>query len=936
MCRIGEATNPGPRDSDAPPDLSIGCLNPTGLLGKSHLIASLPKPGPTIWAVSETHLTHPGMSKFRNELSFHKAGYHMHMGAQVPPRSQTISTVGGKHRGVGFLSTVQGRAMTATWPQAAWDDSRFHLACFQVGQRWIQGGVVYGYAVQPHNQQTQQATDAICRHVTDRLLYNSTGLRFIAGDFNQEDMVLPQMQEWADAGWVNVQAWAAMHLGKAVQPTCKGKTTKDHIYVSPELAMYLKDVKVEDDWFPDHSTVAAIFKALDAPPKLPLWRKPKQLDWQQTSNNKLSTAYITPEPAASSTERYTAIWQAAETAYKAAQDPNQPAPPTEFGRAQTLEVHWRQEYTSPPKKGREGEYQPTYHGVNLQHAQWLRQYRRLVNWQRLSDSTDLSPSKQAHKQQLWQSITTAAGFLPDFLTWWNQQADHPFPLSASEPTGQAIAAANFFHKHLENFENSLNKARRNGAKQRRQTDPNVIFADLRKDPPQPVQMLVNNPKAKIVQIDPVDQAVVVEPPQQWLPDQSARSNMHMKPIIYAEPDTLWLEDVQGLAVGDVIQQEQYIGGLTDLFACFGKEWSKRWDKHQDTDPSYWDPILDFAETILPKLEPQPYAPIDIDTWTKTLKKKSKRAATGPDGVSRQDLLKIPPAATQDLLDLLADVEHGHPWPQQLTTGFVISLEKVPGASTTGQFRPITLLPVPYRTWSSIRAKSLLQHLSQIAPQSCTGNLPGRQASQVWYHILCDIEKSQLAQGSMSGAVLDLIKAFNLIPRIPVFKILQILGIQPELAKAWSQALVQLERRFQIQQCVGPPQRSCTGFPEGCALSVVSMLAVNIVGHAYMTLRYPSVTLWSYVDNLEITGEAADQVTAAVQGLKTFSELMDVAIDDAKTYSWSVSAAERQALRAEALPTRLHARDPWGSHDVFHGFHKCHHSHKMPTSIAFVE
>ena len=911
VCRIGEAANPGPT-AQAPQVLQIGCINPTGLLGKSHLVASLPKPGPTIWAVSESHLTSPGMSKFRNELGFHKTGYHMHMGSPVPPRSQTISTVGGKQRGVGFLSTVQGRAMTQTWPTDEWMDNRFHLACFQIGQRWIQGGVIYGLAPQPHSQATKDYTDRQCQHVTERLVRQSSGLRFIAGDFNQEDGAINSMHQWADAGWINAQQWAAQHLGKEIQPTCKQNSTKDHIFLSPELAQYLRDVLVEDNTFADHAVVRAIFHDIERPPKLPLWRRPKPIDWHQVSQAQTAAHYTSPARTQDPTADYRAVWQAVEAAHQQAAAHKQlPQPAASYGRANTLEVHWRQEYSSPPKKGRQGEHQPAYHGIHMQHAQWTKQYRRLVNWERLCNQETNKPSAITHRQGLWESILQAAGFLPSFTQWWNHQPNTPCHMTQDEPMSQAAPIAAFFHSHLQAFEKNLNAARRQQARQRRQDNPQVIFNDLRKDPPQPVQMLVNNPASTIVAIDPVDQAVTVDPPQTWIPDQPARSKTIQKPIVFAENDTLWLDNVEDLQVGDTIQQEQYIGGVTELFQCFGEEWSKRWDKHRDTPITRWDPILDFAEAVLPRVAPMPYTPIDPATWKSTIKKKSKRAATGPDGVSRADLLNIPEQATEDILSIVTQVEQGRHWPQQLTTGFVISLEKVPGATRTGQFRPITLLPVPYRMWGSIRAKALLRHLSQFAPATCTGNLPGRQASQVWYNILCEIETSQLEQGTMTGAVLDLIKAFNLIPRIPVFKILQVLGISPEVATAWSQALIQLERRFQIQQCVGPAQRSCTGFPEGCALSVVSMLAINLVGHAYIKLRFPSVTLWTYVDNLELTGEDASEVSRAVQGLTSFTRLLDVAIDEAKTYTWSVSAAERQTLRAEALPTKLQARDLGG-------------------------
>ena len=494
----------------------------------------------------------------------------MQMGAPVPPRSQTISTVGGKHRGVGFLSTEPGRPMTSTWPKEAWQESRFHAACFQIGNRWVQGGVIYGHAVQPHCISTRQATDQQCQYLTDRLLHQSAGLRFIAGDFNQEAGVLDNMQTWAEAGWVNVQQWAQQTLDKPIEATCKQTTTVDHIYVSPELAMYLKDVFVEQDWFPDHAILRATFTALDSPPILPLWRKPQPLDWENITTAQVTQHYRAAEQQEDNTKQYRALWQAVEKAHQQAHSSKGiPMPTATTGRAATLEVTWRQEFSQPPKPGRAGEHQPSFHGINLKHAQWTRQYRRLIAWHRMCEHPQNKPNFQLHKKQLWHSIVKAAGFAPDFLTWWNTHHQAPCQLQ-TEPSQHSAEVAAFFHSHLQAMEHSLNAARRHGAKQRRKDDPNMIFRDVRRESPMPVQMLVHNPKATIVSIDQADQAIVVDPPQEWVADQPAKSKSMQKPVVYAEADTLWLHDVEGLEVGDHVQQDQYIGGLQELFHQLAK------------------------------------------------------------------------------------------------------------------------------------------------------------------------------------------------------------------------------------------------------------------------------------------------------------------------------------------------------------------------------
>ena len=64
----------------------------------------------------------------------------------------------------------------------------------------------------------------------------------------------------------------------------------------------------------------------------------------------------------------------------------------------------------------------------------------------------------------------------------------------------------------------------------------------------------------------------------------------------------------------------------------------RHDRLMDT---YWDPIVSFLEQSLgiqPTMELEPISP---EEWLNTLRKKKSKAATGPDGWARADLLAMP-------------------------------------------------------------------------------------------------------------------------------------------------------------------------------------------------------------------------------------------------------------------------------------------------------
>ena len=526
----GEAANPGPMPNG---DFSIGCINPTGLLGRGQLIADLPKAtGSSLWAVSETHLTAPGRAKFQKELKYHKAGYHLQAGADTPCRSNTATAIAGKHRGVAFLSTCPSRAMTATWPKQQWEESRFHASCFQVGSRWVQGGVVYGHAAQAETIATRTKTDQICQYITERLLQHSHGLRFIAGDLNQPDGALQNMLAWKEAGWVNVQQWALERLGKPIEVTCKNKTTKDHIYVSPELAQYLKDVEVQQDWFPDHAVLIAKFHPLGKPPQLPIWRQPKPMPWDDIPLEAIQYEYQKPESQQDLTASYAQVCTNVEAAAALALTAKHKALPDACkGRAKTTEVRWRQEYSAPLRPSREGEYQPTYHGLNIQHARWIRQYRRILNFTRLPP--EVTGNALTHRRKLWHSIKTAPGFAPCFAQWWMDNTRESLPVEA--PSHQiSVSICSHFHKHLQAFEKALNQQRTAAAKQRRVDDPMIIFRDLKQPPPQPVQMLLNRPTANITHVEDHECAIEVSQEKHWDTAIPLQTPVGQANIIHAE------------------------------------------------------------------------------------------------------------------------------------------------------------------------------------------------------------------------------------------------------------------------------------------------------------------------------------------------------------------------------------------------------------------
>eukprot|EP00435_Cladocopium_sp_Y103_P056616 s730_g19.t1 len=139
----------------------------------------------------------------------------------------------------------------------------------------------------------------------------------------------------------------------------------------------------------------------------------------------------------------------------------------------------------------------------------------------------------------------------------------------------------------------------------------------------------------------------------------------------------------------------------------------------------------------------------------------------------------------------------------------------------------------------------------------------------------------------------------------------LLGIPTQILHSWATALQVMERRFHIRGATGPPLRSCSGLPEGCGLSVVGMLLINVIADKWLSVRVPSCALWSYVDNLEITGASASTVQQGYAELSHILDMLDVPIDEQKTIFWSTDPTERSHLRASEQPVAYWTRDLGG-------------------------
>ena len=914
MClRIGEASHPVPKQFES--RITIGCFNPTGLLHKADTLDSLPHQGVSIWGVSETHLSKQGIAKFKQELSFRKSRFKFWPGAPAPLRSTAATALGGKQVGTGFITDVPSRSLHHSWPQESWNEARFTMNTFFVQGHWVHAAVVYGYAYRAESVEVRAMTDELMQHVVDRIGYAMKGKRIIMGDFNQLEGQLSTIECLKSMGWKEVQLLANERHNREISKTCKSTTTKDYIWISPELVPYFAEVETKS-MYSDHLTLCAHFRPFGPPSKVYLWRKPKPFDWKQNDLHLPENNFRTNLDETSDKIIKDIAKEFEDRIHDTmVQKAKGNLPHQQRGRSQTTEVVEFLEHNCPIKPSRSGEKKPTFDGHSLQHKQWFTQIRRLQCLIRSKHPESLR--QQVHQQREWRAVLQAAGFPCGFPKWWKKHHSKIYPAPDSLPDSvptkeQLIAIFLTFELEFQQLEKLLKGEMIRKARANRLLNPHKIFADVRKPPVSPVLLLDNSLKADIVQVDAENNVVTLDRPVSFDPSQPLTMGTSCFEIHSQQDKQLTLTEITDQVVpGVTFRQEKFVGELQEMFAAFGKEWSKRWDRHQNLPQDHWNPTLECFTRYFPSCPEQKFPEITIDLWRETLRKKKTRAATGPDAWSREDLLRLPDDLTGEILKLLSAIEQGKPWPITIITGLVCSLEKVAGAATVNQYRPITVFSIIYRTWSSIRAKQCLRHMLQFVPATCFGNIPQRTTTQVWLGIQSLIEQAAHDQSQLSGVMVDIIKCFNHLPRIPIIEVCCHLGIPTGTLRAWGLALCQMQRRFVIRGSVGPALTSSTGCAEGCGLSVVGMLAVNILVDFWVTTKLPQTTLWSYVDNLEVTAPKASDSLLALQTLSDILTALDLDLDQDKTFVWANSSGERKFLRDNNLTVKMWARDLGG-------------------------
>lgn len=383
-------------------------------------------------------------------------------------------------KGAAALAKHPTRAMPADLTDDIRLSSRAVVTATFLNDMWITIGTVYGESAGQWHPNQLDNNDRLLREVATRF---STGLRVLAGDFNNGETDLPFFGILEMHGFKDLQTLASERWGQAMQMTCKCSNRVDFCFISSELQALLTSVHVDQTVWPDHAVVAGRFRGgVRSMPRF-VWRQPQQFDRPQFQAEPLETI-----PPGSATAKYAEAWRLAEQS--AVEARCKPVRAACLGRACTLgprkvlgQAH------APLRAAREGEIQPQFFGTSTHLPNPL-----------------VTAKDPAHAAQVWGSIVRAKGFAPSFPEWW-ATLDHRahgapgvFPLTPpSFETASCIYDTCVIA--LRQLEKTLRANSRAYVRAKRQASPDLIFQDIKQISPDNVDMRIAPKQAKILDID---------------------------------------------------------------------------------------------------------------------------------------------------------------------------------------------------------------------------------------------------------------------------------------------------------------------------------------------------------------------------------------------------------------------------------------------------
>ena len=197
-------------------------------------------------------------------------------------------------------------------------------------------------------------------------------------------------------------------------------------------------------------------------------------------------------------------------------------------------------------------------------------------------------------------------------------------------------------------------------------------------------------------------------------------------------------------------------------------------------------------------------------------KGERSTAGGLDGWAWNEVKALPPVCFSGLAVLLSTVEPTGVWPRELLDAFFAMIPKVHGDFTPLGQRPLCVLQVFERLWTSLRLTHLKDWVKSWVPESVFSLGNGVSSVEAWFLTALDIEEVLSGACDDQLHVDDVIESFDTVDRSILDCALGRLALHHWFRKVYFACHSQDRLRFKL--AAGLECRD-GGIPQGCPLSL---------------------------------------------------------------------------------------------------------------------
>ena len=911
---------------------SVEIINPTSVLNKVQTIVDRPA---DLFFLAETAAVAATQHRVSQQLRRWKyqavwsppVAAHCH-GDQAGPSMRGCAVGSAIWSRFSLRPPFQGLAP----PVAA--TQRICVAYSRIGALHFRCIAVYGWPA--NHAQAKQLNDSLLQQVLD-IAADGGVPTLIAGDFNVRPQSLACWPAFQNLGYQEVHELWSRRGHTALPPTCKGATFNDTALLPPVLLNLLARATVDDVScdFDAHAPLRLQFRLPGCSPTRSVWRKPQCWMEFRPSAPKVHEAYqacaghlddlLATGSTAEDVDMAFQTWAGlVEDAVDQALAEQHREDPVQFPHGGLPKSHrgrcvYRQIKQRPcpavARRARHGDFDPPEEAITVQARARTKQVRRLRTFLCSVQSAarrgqGVTPAVHKQLANEWKAICNAHGYGRSFAQWL-LAFDHfdvfysPCPDDLFVPPPEtwlrevvdavqhdccALTKQEARHRQLLfRYRNHLDV---------KQGSSKVGYAALRPHARPPFTAIpVQETQAASLQSASgpgVGWYVVPEPAafNKALPLTCVHGPVTIQAAKEddAQGQVLQLRFLNGQSLPPhvVLHQDTEASSAAALNRQFMLFWHPIWarDRGPALQESAWQDFLDELPTSPPQCQHFTLDLLDLDLWRDHARQLKVRSATGYCGFSNRALRWLPDGPLWHLAQLF-DMSSRCGFPAHMARATVHTLAKVDVPQSMKDGRPITVFSNLYRLWSSLCSRSLLRAWAQWLPAAVAGSVPARSVRDVSLAIQIKVETALLERKPLAGLSVDIIKCFNQLPRAPLVRLLQHLGVPRPVLAIWSDFLAKALRHAVFLDEIGHPVGGTTGVPEGCPLSVLCMVA--LCWYLAALPRPADADLFTYVDNLSWAACCPSSLQNVLETALRFCRNLLLPIDWKKSFAWATAS-----------------------------------------------